>query len=445
MNQQIRSGHVLILGGGASGVLMAAHLLHGGPCRVTLVDPAPQPGRGVAYATDRPQHLLNTRIRSMSAWDDDPGHFRRWLEGQPDVPDGEFMPRGIYGRYLTSLLDPWRGDTARLRIVRATAVRLDEHPRGVVAALEDGQLVIADQAVLATGHVRPAPDPAGLVAGAWDDLPPPAPDARVVIVGTGLSMVDQVLTLLAQGHRGEIVALSRRGLLPRPHAEPGPGITLSVADLPLGAPASALMRWVRDLAGRVQAGGGTWQDAVDAIRPQIRRLWRALPPAERARFLRHAASWWEVHRHRLPPASGLAIDAAVASGRLRVIRAGFIGAELDDGGLVAVVQPPGGPRQALAAGRIIDCRGIRRDPAAHASALMAGLLERGAARIDPLGIGPEVTGACQLIGRNGTPSQRLHAIGPVSRAAFWEITAVPDIRAQVAELAGRLAAICASR
>lgn len=435
MNQQIRSGHVLILGGGASGVLLAAHLLARGPCRVTLADPAPQPGRGVAYATGEPEHLLNTRVRSMSAWEDDPGHFARWLDGAAGPND--FVPRMVYGDYLCGLLEPWRQD-GRLRHVQARCLRLDERPHGVIARMDDGQTVIADLAVLATGHVLPEPDP--LVAGAWQALPPPEPEGRVVIVGTGLSMVDQVLSLLGAGHRGGIVALSRRGLLPRPHAAPGAPVALSIADLPLAAPASALMRWARGVARKVQAAGGTWQDAVDGIRPHVRRLWRSLPPVERARFLRHACGWWDVHRHRLPPASGERIMEALASGQLVLRRAGFLRAEPG-----RAILCEGGTEVALEAVRIIDCRGIRRDPAAHASPLIAGLLTSGAARIDPLGIGLEVTNDCQVVGRNGAPSARIHAIGPVSRAAFWEITAVPDIRAQVAELSGRISAICASR
>src|ERR1700678_2527371 len=104
--------HVAIVGGGASGALMAAHLLRASPpnLSVTIVETRAQLGRGLAYATGNPSHLLNVRAANMSAFADDPGHFARWLATQPDAPaaavDSEFsfVSRGLYGRYLESLI-----------------------------------------------------------------------------------------------------------------------------------------------------------------------------------------------------------------------------------------------------------------------------------------------------------------------------------------------------
>jgi uncharacterized NAD(P)/FAD-binding protein YdhS len=73
--------------------------------------------------------------------------------------------------------------------------------------------------------------------------------------------------------------------------------------------------------------------------------------------------------------------------------------------------------------------------------LVAGLLKRGAARIDPLRIGLDVDGQGRLLRPDGSASARVYTIGPASRAAFWEITAIPDIREQVAQLADGLALV----
>ncbi|MBK4215386.1 FAD/NAD(P)-binding protein [Paracoccus caeni] len=442
------SRHVIVIGGGASGVLMASHLLRqeGADLRVTIVEGRHMLGCGVAYSTTDPNHLLNTRASNMSAFPDLPDDFLKWLASRRDIANRgaeAFVSRGVYGAYMSDLLEKWSAGQAptRLRCVSALCQRLDETDTGIRATLDDGREIEADLAIIATGHALPDPDPEGLIVRGWEAASPIPAEGRVVIIGSGLSMVDQVVSLLNEGHRGQIVALSRRSQLPRIHAE-GAALNFAPEELPLGQPVSALMAWLRDRARRAEGDGGTWRDAVDGLRPHLRAIWRALPNPERARFLRHAASWWEVHRHRLPPESAEQINAALASGQLRLVSGAFLRAERDaSGGMQAVLRPRGAAsEQALPAERIVDCRGIRRDPAEHATPLIAGLLSSGQARIDPLRLGLDIAANCALIDAKGKASNRIFAIGPVSRAAFWEITAIPDIREQTAALAKMLTA-----
>lgn len=431
--------HILIIGGGASGVLLAAHLLarEQPGLTVTLIERRDVLGCGLAYSTADPAHLLNTRVHSMSAFPDRPHHFGDWLTAQSDTAGPQdFVSRTTYGRYLADLIAPWEGAATALTCRQGDCLRLVEEADGVTAHLADGSTIRATRAVLATGHVLPRRAPDDPVRDPWSRRSDLDPAARVVILGTGLTMVDHVLSLLAAGHRGEIVAVSRRGLLPRAHRATTP-LPLARSDVPIGAPLSAYAAWLRRLSREAQAQGGSWRDVMDGVRPHIRAIWRSLSTAERARFLRHGAAWWEVHRHRMPPASADRIRAAMAGGRLRVVRAAFLRAErAGPDGIIARLAPrQAGVPDRLACGLVIDCRGIRRDPEAHATPLVTDLLARGAARIDPLRIGLEVTPACHLIDRAGRVSDRVLAIGPVSRAAFWEITAIPDIREQAAAVA----------
>ncbi|MBP8930789.1 MAG: FAD/NAD(P)-binding protein [Paracoccus sp.] len=439
--------HVVIIGGGASGVLMATHLLSRQDrlFRVTIIEGRHTPGLGLAYSTLDPDHLLNTRVHNMSAFPQDPDHFRHWLQARPSqasVTDQCFVSRRIYGGYLAYLMTPWLtgAEPSRLRIVRDAALRLQDSPRGVVVQVSGGHSIIGDIAILATGHVLERPDPDGLLLNAWEDPGPIDPQGRVVIIGSGLSMVDRVISLLKSGHKGEILAVSRRGVLPRTH-QPTKPLPIGLGDIPFGAPMSALAGWLRGLGRQAERQGGTWRDAVDGVRPHVKAIWRSLPTPERARFLRHAATWWDVHRHRIPPASGAIIERALMDGQLRLMRGAFTGASRNsDGSAVAHIRSLGSTESAeLISAAIFDCRGIRRDPARHASPLIAGLLASGAARVDPLNIGLDVDLSCRLIGQSGAASERLFAIGPVSRAAFWEMTAIPDIREQTFKLAALLA------
>ena len=221
---------VIIVGGGASGALMAFHLLRDptAEVRVTLIEKRPQLGRGVAYSTTNPDHLLNVRAASMSALRDEPDHFWSWLcatantaywEWKPGNDPLCFAPRMIYGDYLASLTTPFvahGGRPGRLRIVHGECRSIDEGRSGVTAKLADGSHHSADFGILATGHDARSKT-SGCYVDAWT-APSDAgvdPGAKVLIVGTGLTMVDYVLSLDACGHTGPIIAMSRRGLLPR--------------------------------------------------------------------------------------------------------------------------------------------------------------------------------------------------------------------------------------
>lgn len=434
--------HVIIIGGGASGTLMAAQLLSRTDASfyVSIVETRDRIGLGLAYSTSDDGHLLNTRVRHMSAIAGQPDHLRSWLAGRGVTSDPEaFISRQTYGAYLSDLLAPWQQgeDRRRLRLVTATCVGLAEHLDGVSARLDDGTTLVGELAILATGHSLPRPVPGAILSDPWD--PPPETHGTVAILGTGLTMVDHVITLLDRGHRGSILALSRRGLLPRVHA-PNTPWDLTPADLPAGLRPSALVAAIRRLVRRAEQRGGTWRDAVDALRPKVRRIWRGLTPADRARLLRHALPFWDVHRHRSPPEVAERIARARASGQLQLMRGSYVGAERLDRGIDLAWRPHGATevrRDTVA--RLVDCRGLRRDPLRDASPVIRDLIARGAARIDPLSIGLDVDADCRLLRADGSTTWRIRAVGPVTRAAFWEITALPDIREQAARLAGDLA------
>jgi hypothetical protein len=104
----------------------------------------------------------------------------------------------------------------------------------------------------------------------------------------------------SQEHKGPIMALSRRGLLPQRHAET-PRYPDFMANEPLPKSLSRLFARLRTEVRRAEASGYDWRSVIDAFRPHTERCWRALPEAERRRFLRHVRPYWDFHRHRMAP------------------------------------------------------------------------------------------------------------------------------------------------
>ncbi|MCP3103749.1 FAD/NAD(P)-binding protein [Myxococcus sp. K15C18031901] len=461
-----------IIGGGASGVLLAIHLLRHAraPLRVLLVERGEQVGRGLAYSTRSPCHLLNVPAARMGAFADDPEHFLRWLRREtPDTRPGDFVPRMRFGRYLQELLRETSQASpsgARLEVLTADVVAVREDARGVRLTLSDGDERLAKVAVLAPGNAQPAdlrvPD-GGLYASPryvrspWTEgaLEGIGADDAVLLIGTGLTMVDTVLSLRARGHEGPMHALSRHGLLPHRHLEepssaavPGTRDLLHAlrdAGLDLEPEAARavrlrpLVRRVRQEVARAALRGADWRGVVDALRPVTVPLWRRLPLDERRRFLRHLRTRWEVHRHRMAPDVADGVDRLRAEGRLRVHAGRVRGFELADDGVAVTFRPRGEGREArLGVAHVVNCTGPEASLREQAHPLLGDLVDAGLARPDALGLGLATQGPGALVDARGQPSRRLFTLGPTRRGELWETTAIPEIRAQARELAERL-------
>jgi uncharacterized NAD(P)/FAD-binding protein YdhS len=363
---------VIIIGGGASGVLLAYRLLSDGnsDLHVTIIEKRSEVGRGVAYCTANPAHLLNVRASNMSALPEDSDHFWRWLNargtgqvnGPPCIEPFCFVPRRVYGDYIASLIEPLLSADvrpSRLHIIQGECVWIGETKSGITAVLADGCRLAGNMAVLATGNEVPAVRE-GCYADPWAapcDAGIPS-DAPVLILGTGLTMVDYALALLLGGHHGPIVAMSRRGLLPRPHRRVEV-MPIEAVDVPFGADFAALFRWFRHLAEAETAKGGDWRSVVDGIRPLTQQIWLRLPPVSKRRFLEHARAWWDVHRHRMAAEVERRIAAAIAEGALTIIAGKICVVEANArGALVRYRRRGESAERAMQVAKIVECTGI---------------------------------------------------------------------------------------
>ena len=427
---------VTIVGGGYSGTILAAALAKRG-VGAWLVEGHGQLARGAAYSTAEPAHLLNVRAFNMSAFADDPDHFLRHFEAIGGERHG-FAQRRFYGAYLDDILAKAEA-TGHVTPVEGEAVSAQPDGNGWTVVLADGRRLRSNALVLAIGNAAPG----GLTAlsglGAHYVANPWGAEARsavgeaaksgadVLIVGTGLTMVDTVLSLDAAGFGGRIVALSRRGLSPRAHApsEPAP---VAFDELPKGS-VRALLHWLRSRSAKFG-----WRPAVESLRPHSHALWQSFPLAEQRRFLRHARPWWDVHRHRIAPDVASRIAGLVAEGRLEIMAGRILAAREDEGEIKVDFARRGGRPRTHGFGLVINCTGPLHSITRTTNPLLRSLLDSGAAKPDALDMGLDVENIARVVGSN-----RLWALGSLTKGRYWEIVAVPDIRVQAAKVADDIA------
>lgn len=436
---------ITIIGGGASGVLLAAHLLRSDDpdLRVTLIERQGQFGQGLAYSARLRHHRVNVPAHGMSAFADDPEHFWRWLQRREPGKHANsfvFVPRRQYGAYLEAVLQEAGARIAgRLLVLSEEVLALNETRTGVETLLANGTSVVSRWAALAVGHETQAARGLGIAVRSGSERDTPLdPDARVMILGSGLSMVDAWISLAEAQHRGPITVVSRNGLLPTGHRDVAP-ISIDAADVPFGTSLTYLARWFRDLVRQTEAQGGDWRSVVDGLRPYNQRLWKSWPTREKRQFLRHVRPWWNVHRHRLPPDLHARLVQAIENGQVTLVAAEFVGIERAGDGVRATLRPRGTDRrQIMDVARVYDCGGVSVDVRASGNPLVQHLVRSGAAQADNMHIGLDIDENCALVAADGHVSQRVRVVGPLTRGRFFEIEAVPDIRVQCQVVAAAL-------
>jgi uncharacterized NAD(P)/FAD-binding protein YdhS len=409
-------------------------------------------------------HTLNGNAARMSVDPDNPNDLTQWLtehiavggwpeSAEQNVPISElFPPRGLFGVYVQQRLAEARRVGAQygstVEHVCAEAVDLQTAADSVQLRLNDGQVLKGAFAVLATGMFPAArtaqKHSSGLNAAALDPWDVAAmrqldPLSTVMIIGSGLTMVDAVVSLEQAGHRGPIKVFSRHGLLPHVRRQPPAWVDFLGEDHCIRTPRQ-LLRELRRQCREAIAQGIDWQAPLDTVRVHIARLWSQATDVQRRQFVRHVRPWWESHHHRSPPLSAALVERLQLAGRLSIHAASFKGLEpSSDGGVCIRIRRRGEAETCVMHGAaLINSSGIEYDWRRVARPLPQQLLERGLVRPGPLalGIAAAVDGA--VLDAEGRAADRVFAMGPPLRGMWWESTAVTDVALQAKALAARL-------
>ena len=448
---------IAIIGGGAAGAAVFGELLrradHGGT--VHWITGGAAPGRGVAYATADDRHLLNVRAAGMGLFAEQKGEFLQHASRHLGHAQGsDFLPRRLFGEFIEAQLRTRiaeahaRGRRFQVHDTRAAAVRRQPQA-GYHVELENGAALATDAAVLAIGALAPRPlktvsmqvlDSGAYILGPWNAPEPPRPPRRVLVIGTGLTAVDTLISTAARWPKAELIAVSRHGLLPFRHpaapVAPYPYQDDLNAALLACDGAAPMTRLVREAIAGV--AGTDWRAVVDGMRPINATLWQGFTLAQRRQFLRHLRWVWEASRHRTAPASYEIVQELIESGRLQVQGARVLA--VDGSGPIAVTLRCRTTQltSTIEVDRVIQATGLDTAVAYARDPLLAQLLGAGLATPDPLQLGLAATPDGQLLDAHDRAQPGLYGIGSLLRGNLWECTAMPEIRIAASRLAQAL-------
>lgn len=441
---------VAIVGGGFSGAAVAYHLakLADAPIRIVVFEPRAEIGTGVAYSTQDPVHRINVPAARMSLLPDDQGHFVRWLATRSALDDdscatlanGQSYPaRRLFGRYVVEQLRPLLID-GRIEHHRVEIASIANDAGRWLLTPEGGEMLVADIIVIAISHPPPVPPAilakafggeARFIANPWaiDALAPIRRDDQVLIVGTGLTMADAIATLDARGHRGSITAISRRGQRSHSHAP--------VQVEPFGDFVGQPSRTTLDLLRRVRSAarsGKPWQGLFDRLRVQAPDIWKALPPAERHRLIRHLRPFWDTHRFRISPHVAAVLDRRIEAGTLSIRAAAISAADMQDALFAVTSRERGGMEQLQTFDAVITTTGPGHGNILVSQSALATLAVSGLLMQDPTKLGIAVDDESRMIGRDG-PTAYAFVAGPLARGTFGELMGLPEITNQARNVA----------
>lgn len=421
------------------------------PLRIHLFDFRREHGPGFTYSNSDAVLRMNGMAERLSAFDETPDHFVAWLKDRGAEQTGivgsdvgcEYALRKTYGQYLKDILCASLSPTecgAEIGICRheVTDIAVDDARYKIMLA--GGPPMLVDAVILAMGYLAPhrltSTQWLNAIESAWDiDAIRRIPSgSRIAIVGTGQTMMDVIVLLRENNHRGAIYAISRRGLIAHPHAIRESVYPLNSDDLP--SDLNGLVHFVREAARMWVLAGNDWRAVMNSLRPYTQKLWMGLSLKEQRRFLEHVLPFWRIHRTRVPPGVWEGVTALRLAEQLRVWAGRILSIERQADNFRVVVQRRGTERPTpLEIDYVINCTGPSMDYSTATSALIRNLINRGTIDCHPSGVGLNVTPHGAVISRSGVVDRGMFVVGPACGGTLFEINVIREIRRQAANIA----------
>lgn len=436
---------IAIVGGGISGTLTVLNCIKQSKTSLKIIwfDAKNQFCKGLAYSTSDEQHLLNVRASNMSIFTDEPTHFVNWLsQYHPTFNANDFVPRKLFGEYVTDTFENMKLINPLVSIEKIKEEVIDIQKTADEFELKTFHLYTAKKIVLALGNFLPAhPHSKSKDFISAENYFQNAfhPDLtqhfvrkkNITIVGSGLTMIDLLISLHHHSYAGKITIISPHAYIPQAHNNnPLPNVKPFIEEHKIYR-LTEILSIVNAQLKKAKKETLNPHSVIDAMRPHLQFIWLNFTLFEKQQFLRHLRHKWGVARHRAPAQTMAVFNEMLSAGSINLIK-GRIYDILKTGNEFEVFYSDSkSKQQTLKTECIINCTGPESNYLKTPSILVQNLIKNKLLEPDLVNYGIKA-------GKNGEIASNIYTLGPPLKGVLWESIAVPEIRLQAKELATKI-------
>jgi uncharacterized NAD(P)/FAD-binding protein YdhS len=431
---------LVIIGDGFAAAVMAIHLLRKGIAADSLtIMGSGFLGKGNAYGCASPFFRLNVREDLLIVFSEDPLHFARWAEANIDDPEaktsaGFFYRRADFGRYISELVAAEVGFD-KIQRIQSKVCTLNQEQGLWRLDTADGGVIYAEKAIIATGNspsTWPCPmqkeigeqASARMIENPWTGhyLSSIGTEERIVLLGGGLTALDAIYALAAQGHRGPITVVGPRPVFPPTQAQ---WIRQKQPNWPEKLSPARLVRFMRQYLPQASTTSTEWQSAWEELRPNLNSIWQQFTPHQRQIVFKRMGWVWSLYRFRASPQTIKAYEQLKVNHQIQFVVGRAKQVECSESAIT--VQLNNG--QSIQAERIINCTGVGAD------LFLNKLIADAIAILDSLGTAIAVDTHLNVLKPNQRAWNNLWMLGPATMGSLGDVIAASAISKQAEELA----------
>ena len=437
---------IAIVGGGISGTLTVLNCIKQSklPLQIIWFDSKNQFCKGLAYTTSDDQHLLNVRANNMSIFGDEPTHFVEWLkQHHPENNATDFVSRKIFGDYVQSTYNSLINSNPLVSIVQLTEEVCDiKKNDNEFELITPNKIHKANKLVLALGNFLPA-HPRSISkefiesesyfqnAFQFDLMQHVLLKKNITIIGSGLTMIDVLVSLRRYSYAGKINIISPHAYIPQAHNNnPLPNVKPFIEEAKIYR-LTELLSIVNQQLKKAKNEALNPHSVIDAMRPHLQYIWLNFTLFEKQQFLRHLRHKWGVARHRAPAQTMAIFNEFQSAGTINLVKGRIFDIKKTDSEFEINYTHSKTGQQSLKTECIINCTGPESNYLQIPSILVKNLIKNGFFEPDSINYGINAD-------KNGEISPNVYTIGPPLKGILWESIAVPEIRLQAKDLASKI-------